>query len=248
MRMASSGFLEKQIAQVAIDEAHSTQTSSSPPSLQSRAPGDAASDQSGTKGGGREAFFDPSSEDDPLRRAASQFIYVRLGRVGEKRLATLVDLNTYEKETQVEGSIYKGVRIEQVEEESILLTHPAGGQLRKPRIEMEIDPSLLAPSDPQARAERQARYNEMWGNRLNANRAETSFARQDPAQEKAELQRREAARQRYLEKLGPFLEQVRAGDPTVDLRNHPFVSTVEEGSRERERRIRDGIEETANPK
>jgi hypothetical protein len=152
-------------------------------------------------------------------------------------LATLVNLDDYQKTTKAEGSLYEGVTLTRVEEESILLTHPGEGELRKPRIDMELE-FLVSEDIGSGSAEALlARHQQIWGNRIAGGNQETPFARQPATPE--EIRRQREARRRYIEKMEIFQRRIEAEDPTLDPHDSPLLPTAEDAIRQGREKAQD---------
>jgi hypothetical protein len=228
-RLPAGGFLESRIAQIAAETIEQTEGTNR---IVQRADNSEGARDSAESSGSMGVAEESGSTRGRLQQIASEFAYTRYGKIGDRGLATLMDLRSHETSVKPEGSNYRGLEIAQVREDSILLTYPGEGELRKPRIELDIEPLSANERDPERERALWTRHRELWGNRTEGAAQETPFSRSGQALAPEESERRIQARRTYLEKMSEFHRRLKAEDPTLDPRESPLLPTAEEVARE----------------
>ena len=182
-----------------------------------------------------------------LERQASRLAYVYYGRIGETPVATFFDSLKKEQLTKAEGDVVYGLRIASVTHGHVLLAYGNASPLRKPRVDIEIDPRPDFILTPQEREALQVRFEELWGNRAKIQPEEEADGPVIPPFIPPGLPAEGDPRERYLETFGPFLEKLQATDPEVDPQNDPLIPTVEDLIRMRQQGVAAELATPPNP-
>jgi hypothetical protein len=163
-----------------------------------------------------------------LELQASRLAYVRYGKIGDTPVATFYDPLKKEQLTKPEGAMVYGIRVASVTNNHVMLSYGEASPIRKPRVDLDVEPGPDSVLTPEQREALRVRFEELWGNRAKIPPEEEAGASVIPPYISPGLPVEGDPRQRYLDIFGPFLEKLQAGDPDVDPQNDPLAPTVEE--------------------
>jgi hypothetical protein len=164
-------------------------------------------------------------DEEALLDHCSQFAYIQFGgEVDGRSVALFIDTVNKEQKSVAEGSTIYSLHVDKVEPERVLLSYGKAEPMAKPRVDLEVKTTPDQELSEEERKARLVRYQELWGNRLQA--ASKQFMREtgkNPLRRPSAEEERKARRE-YMKTLAPFFRKVRAGDPTVDPRDVPILN------------------------
>lgn len=157
-----------------------------------------------------------------LQQKYAEIAYIEFGGLSARKMATFFNTLNSEKEKALEGGSIHSLKIDQIENDYVLLSYGKAKPVKKPRVEFEVsnDPNtVLSQAEQKARA---IRYQEMYGNRfLVAYQQENQGQPKNGTYHAPSAGEEASARENYMKTYGLLFQRMQAGDMTLDPREVP---------------------------
>lgn len=156
-----------------------------------------------------------------LQQKYAEIAYVEFGGLAARKMATFYNTLNGEKEKALEGGNIHTLKIDQIENDFVLLSYGKAKPMRKPRVDLEVsnDPNtVLSEAEQKSRA---IRYQELYGNRFLVAYQQENQGQPNRGFHAPSAGEEAAARENYMKTYGMLFQRMQAGDMKLDPREIP---------------------------